>query len=269
MLRSEAARNAGRLDEALRVLDAGESLALRDAAPADRVRLRLQRARCAYYRSSLAGSPHDAVIEELRRIVADAETAGGGPLAADAKDQLGLAVYARDFRATDQAEARALFEQALASRRAAGDRRGVAESLFHVALTWENKLDPTAEEKARSRALHEESLAAAEAGGFDVEASFAVRHLAGHRQDAGDLDGALRGFERSLALREKAGFAIYLAPSLLAVGDVWKEKGDAAKARAYFERAREEAERIGAARFRKMADEALQSLTAPSAAPSR
>jgi hypothetical protein len=57
----------------------------------------------------------------------------------------------------------------------------------------------------RARALHEEALAIAEAGGFDVEASYAVRNLAGHKQDAGDLDGALAGFERSLALREKAG----------------------------------------------------------------
>jgi tetratricopeptide (TPR) repeat protein len=256
--RSEAARRAGRLDEAIRILDAGAVPA--GASPADTLRVRLQRARCVYYRGSLAGTSHDAVIEDLKRIAGEAGTVGSDALLEDAKDQLGLALYARDFRATDQAEARALFEQALASRRARGDRRGVAESLFHVALTWENKKEPTAEDKARSRALHEQSLAAAEAGGFDVEAAYAVRHLAGHKEDAGDLDGALAGFERSLALREKAGYTIYLAPSLLAVGDVWKAKGDPAKARGYFERARAEADRIGAARFRKMADDALRSL---------
>jgi tetratricopeptide (TPR) repeat protein len=258
--RSEAARRAGRLDEAIRVLEGGERLA---GSPGERVRVQLQRARCVYYRGSLAGASHDAVIAELKQIAGEAGIVGNDSLLADAKDQLGLAVYARDFRATDQAEARAIFEQALSSRRAAGDRRAVSESLFHVALTWENRKDPTPDDKARSRALHEESLAIAEAGGFDVEAAYAVRHLAGHKQDAGDLDGALAGFERSLALREKSGYVIYLAPSLLAIGDVWKEKGDAAKARACFERARAEADRIGAARFRKMADEALASLTAP------
>jgi tetratricopeptide (TPR) repeat protein len=265
--RSEAARLAGRLDEALRTLDTGAALVSPSASPVDRLRVRLQRARCVYYRSSLAGSPHDAVIADLKAIAAEAAGVGSDRLLADAKDQLGLAIYARDFRASDQKEARALFEEALGLRRAAADRRGIAESLFHVALTWENKKDATPADKARSRALHEESLAAAEAGGFEVEAAYAVRHVAGHKQDAGDLDGALAGFERSLALREKAGYAIYLAPALLAVGDVWKDKGDAAKAREYFGRARAEADRIGAARFQRMADEALASL--PSPAPRR
>ncbi|HET9316160.1 MAG TPA: hypothetical protein VFQ51_11270 [Vicinamibacteria bacterium] len=262
--RSEAARRAGRIDEALRIVEAG---APTGASPADRLRLRLQRARCVYSRGSLAGTAHDAVIADLRAIASDAARDGTDRLLADTKDQLGLALYARDFRATDQAESRALFEDALALRRAADDRRGIAESLFHVALTWENRQAATPSDKARSRALHEESLAAAEAGGFDVEAAYAVRHLAGHKQDAGDLDGALAGFERSLALREKAGYAISLAPSLLAVGDVWKDKGDAAKARAFYERARVEADRIGSARFRRMADEALAAL--PSPPPSR
>jgi tetratricopeptide (TPR) repeat protein len=257
---AESLRRTGRLEEALRAVDAGTPAAAKAASETDRLRLRLARARVTYYRSSLAGTAHDAVIAELRDIAAAAAPLADAALLADARDQLGLAIYARDFRATDQAEARALFEPALAARRAANDRRAIAESLFHVALTWENKKDPTDADKARARALHEEALAIAEAGGFDVEASYAVRHLAGHKQDAGDLDGALAGFERSLALREKAGYAIYFAPSLIAVGDVWKDKGDAKKAREYFERARAEADRIGAARFRKMADEAIAKL---------
>jgi tetratricopeptide (TPR) repeat protein len=264
--RSEASRRAGRIEEALRILEEAGPDAAR-ASAVDRVRLRLQRARCAYYRTSLDGTPYDAIAHELKRIAADAEPTADKALVADAKDQLGVTLYRRDFRATDQAPARALFEDALRARRAAGDRRAIAESLFHVALTWENKKDPTPGELARSRALLQESLAIAEAGGFDVEASYAVRHLAGHRQDAGDLDGALAGFERSLALREKAGYTIYLAPSLLAIGDVWKDKKDPAKARLYFERARAEADRLGAARFQKMADEALKSLDTPPANP--
>ena len=247
---AESLRRAGRLDEAVRLLDREVPAAMRGASETDRLRLRLARARVAYYRGSLAGESHDAAIADLRAIVADAERGNNAAVLADARDQLGLAIYARDFRATDQSEPRALFEQALVTRRSADDRRAVAESLFHVGLTWENKKDPTDADKARARALHEEALAIAEAGGFDVEASYAVRHLAGHKQDAGDLDGALAGFERSLALREKAGYAIYLAPSLIAVGDVWKDKGGAKKARGYYQRAGVEADRIGAVRFR-------------------
>jgi tetratricopeptide (TPR) repeat protein len=257
---AESLRRAGRLEEAVRLLDRETPGATKGASDGERVRLRLARARVAYYRGSLAGAKQDEVVAELRAVVGEAERSKDAALLADARDQLGLAIYGRDFRATDQAEARALFEPALASRRAANDRRAIAESLFHVGLTWENKKDPTDAEKARARALHEEALAIAEASGFDVEASYAVRHLAGHKQDAGDLDGALAGFERSLALREKAGYAIYIAPSLIAIGDVWKDKGNAAKAREYYDRARAAADAIGAARFRKMADEAITAL---------
>jgi tetratricopeptide (TPR) repeat protein len=256
---AEEARRAGRLDLALRVLDAGAPLVL-NAAPADRLRLRLSRARSVYYRSSLAGTPHDATILELRSIVAEAQTLGDAALLADARDQLGIALYGSAFRASDMAEPRALFDQVLQARRAADDRRGTSEALFHVGLTWENKKDPTPEDVERAKAAHREALQIAEAGGFDVEASYAVRHLAGHQQEAGDLDAAIAGFERSLALREKAGYAIYYAPSLIALGDAWKEKGDRAKARACFERAKIEADRLQAARFQQMAQEALATL---------
>jgi tetratricopeptide (TPR) repeat protein len=266
LARSESERRAGRLDDALKALEDAEAKA---STPVERLRVRLQRARCTYYRNSLAGSAQDAVIVELGAIAREAEPVGDDALLADARDQLGLALYGRDFRATDHAEARALFEQALAIRRAAADQRAIAESLFHLGLTWENKKDATSAEKARARALYQEALGIAEKGGFDVEASYAVRHIAGQKQEAGDLDGAVAGFERSLALREKAGYRIYVAPALLALGDVWKDKGNLGKARWYLERARLEADRIQAARFRAMADEAITALDALEAASSR
>lgn len=141
--KAESLRRAGRLDEALRALDAGAPAVSKTAAETDRLRLRFTRARLNYYRGSLAGTPRDAVIPELRDIAAAAAPLADAALLADVRDQLGLAVYGRDFRAMDQAEARAWFGQALAARRAANDRRAVAESLFHVGLTWENKKDPT------------------------------------------------------------------------------------------------------------------------------
>lgn len=162
--RAESLRRAGRLDEAALQLDREGPGAAGDATETERLHIRLARARIAYYRGSLAGTPHDAVIADLRAIVAQSERVTDAALLADARD----------------------------------------------------------------------------------------------------LAGALAGFERSPALRQKAGYAIYIAPSLIAGGDVWKDMGDAKKAREYFERARVEADRIGAARLGKMAAEAIASLDAAS-----
>ena len=257
---SETLRRAGRPEDALRTLVLAEPLISADASPVERLRLRQQRARCAQSSSRLYGSPDDAAIKDLRAILGTAESLRDARLIADVQDQLGLAIYSRDFRRTNLAESRQLFDQALRTRRSIKDQRGIAESLFHIGLTLENRKDPSEEELQRARESHEAALAIAEAGGFDIEASYAVRHLAGHELDAGDLDAALAGFERSLELRLRAGYHIYLAPALLAVGDVWKAKGNETKAREHFERALSEANRLGAKGFQDSAREALQSL---------
>jgi tetratricopeptide (TPR) repeat protein len=254
---SETVRRAGRPADALHMLELADPLLGAEASPLDRARLRLQRARCGYYRASLAGAPQDANIAEAREILAEAAKLADERLLADVRDHLGLAIYSRDFRQNDMEEPRRLFQQALAARRKLADRRGIAESLFHVGLTLENRKDPSADELRRAVASHQEALSIADGGGFDIEASYAVRHLAGHQQDAGRLDEALAGFERSLMLRTRAGYLIYLAPALIAVGDVWKAKGDAAKAREHYVRALAEADRLGAARFQEAAKEAL------------
>jgi tetratricopeptide (TPR) repeat protein len=266
---SEAVRRAGRPDDAIRIIELAEPLYAVDGSAADRLRVRLQLARNAFSSGRLAGAPADPAVQELRALLLAAGPLHDGAFIADIRDQLGLAIYSRDFRKTDLAEPRHLFQQALDARRSSDDRRGVAESLFHVGLTWENKKDPSAEELGRARASHEAALKIAEAGGFDIEASYAVRHLAGHKQDAGDLDGALAGFERSLALRTRAGYRIYLAPALMAVGDIWKAKGDLTKARSFYERALAEATRLKAASFEDSAREALHSLQAEPAPASR
>jgi tetratricopeptide (TPR) repeat protein len=257
---SEAVRRAGRPADALHMLELADAVVASPAAPLDRARLQLQRVRCNYYQASLAGTPQDANIEELRALLTQAGKLADARLLADVRDNLGLAIYSRDFRQNGMEEPRQLFEQALAARRKLDDRRGIAESLFHLGLTLENKKDPSADELRRAVASHEEALSIAAAGGFDIEASYAVRHLAGHKQDAGQLDEALAGFERSLMLRTRAGYVIYLAPALMAVGDVWKAKGNTSKAREYYERALAEADRLGASRFQQAAKEALATL---------
>jgi hypothetical protein len=259
---SETVRRAGRPADAMHMLELAQPLLLPDVSPVERALLRLQLARCNYYAASLAGTPQDANIAELRAVLAEAEALADARLLAEVHDMLGLAIYSRDFRANGMEEPRGMFEQALDARRKLGDDRGVAESLFHVGLTYENKKNPSPDDLRRAVTNHEQALLIAGGKGFDVEASYAVRHLAGHRQDAGDLDGALAGFERSLMLRMRAGYQIYLAPALMAVGDVWKDKGDRAKAREYYRRAQAEADRLGARRFQETAREALNALAA-------
>jgi tetratricopeptide (TPR) repeat protein len=259
---SESLRRAGRPADALHILKEANSLIFAEASPVERGRLHLQLARCAYYDASLAGAPQDGNIKRFQAVLREAEILEDERLLADARDQLGLAIYSRDFRKNGMEEPRRLFEQALDTRRKLRDQRGVAESLFHMGLTFENKKDPSPEELRRAVASHEEALLIAEGGGYDIEASYAVRHLAGHKQDAGDLDAALAGFERSLMLRTRAGYHIYLAPALMTIGDVWKDKGNMDKAREFYERALTEADRLGAQRFQESAKQALATVAA-------
>jgi tetratricopeptide (TPR) repeat protein len=254
---SESVRRAGRPADAAHILHEATPLIFAEATPVERGRLNLQLARCEYYEASLSGAPQDGNIRRLQAVLREAEILKDQRLLADVRDQLGLAIYSRDFRENAMEEPRRLFEQALEARRKLRDARGIAESLFHVGLTFENKKDPSPEELRRAVANHEEALSVATNAGFDIEASYAVRHLAGHKQDAGDLDAALAGFERSLMLRTRAGYQIYLAPALMAVGDVWKDKGNETKAREYYQRALTEADRLGAKRFQETARDAL------------
>jgi tetratricopeptide (TPR) repeat protein len=259
---SESLRRAGRPADALHILKEANPLIFAEASPLERGRLHLQLARCAYYDASLAGGPQDGNIKEFQAVLREAEILQDEALLADVRDQLGLAIYSRDFRKNGMEEPRRLFEQALDARRKLRDQRGIAESLFHMGLTFENKKDPSPEELRRAVASHEEALFIAGGGGFDIEASYAVRHLAGHKQDGGDLDAALAGFESSLMLRTRAGYHIYLAPALMAIGDVWKDKGNTSKAREFYERALSEADRLGARRFQEAAKEALAAVAA-------
>jgi tetratricopeptide (TPR) repeat protein len=168
----------------------------------------------------------------------------------------------KNFRASDHAESRALLESALAIRRRLDDRRGVAETLFHLGLTYEHPEDPTPAQTARAGELYREALAVAVAGGFDYEASYAERHLAGQADDAGDLTAAIAGFERSLELRRRAGATIVVPPALTALADVLVEAGDRTRARELYEESLRIARELGATRFAEEPAAALAKLGA-------
>jgi tetratricopeptide (TPR) repeat protein len=256
----------GRFDAAARRLDELETSIAGSAGPSvDRARLALARAELAYYRAWIVAPVSDATLVDLRSARVTVEAAGDAALAAEARDLLALALFGRHFRASDHAEARALLDSALATRRRLGDRRGVAESLFHLGLTYEHPKDPTPADTARAGELYRESLAVATAGGFDYEASYPVRHLAGQADDAGDLAAAIAGFERSLELRRRAGATIVVPPALTALADALIEAGDLRRARALYEEAIRLAREIGAPRFAEEATAALAKLDTPTA----
>lgn len=231
-----------------------------DTTTPDRARIELAAAELTYYRAFLAGPPYDKAIRELRAARRSAEQAADRALAAEAQDLLALALYSRDFRATDHAEARTLLAAALAARRQAGDVCGVAESLFHLGLTYEHRDHPTPADTARARELYRESLAASVAGGCPYEASYAERHLAAVAQEEGDLAAARAGFERSLALRREAGATLVVAPALNALGELLAAQGEIARARGLYEEAIAIARRIGSPRFELAALEGLDGL---------
>lgn len=250
---------AGRLDVAAQRLAAARA-ALAAPTPADAARLQLSEAEIVYYRAFLVGPPYDAAIARLRAALAAAESAGESGLVADAQDTLALALYSRDFGASAHAEARALLDAALATRRALADHRGVAESLFHLGLTSEYRDQPTAADLERARELYTAALAEATAHGHLYEASYAERHLAALADGRGDLPAARAGFERSLALRRQAGATLVVAPALTALADVVARQGDVTRARELYAEAIEIARRIGAPRFEQGAEEGLKEL---------
>lgn len=254
---------AGRFDSAAETLDAVESASAGAALGArDRAALALARAELGYYRGWIAAPVEEAAIAELRSARAAAEGAGDEALVAEARDLLALALFVKNFRASDHAEARDLLESALAIRRRLDDRRGVAETLFHLGLTYEHPQDPTPADTTRAGELYREALAVAVAGGFDYEASYAERHLAGQADDAGDLAAAIAGFERSLELRRRAGATIVVPPALTALADVLVKAGDPTRARELYEEALRIAREIGASRFAADPEAALAELGA-------
>lgn len=258
---AEADWRLGRIAAGLRLVETMTAVVSRDhATAADLVVLTLERGRLLSAQASQTGTSHDEAIEVLRRALEEARDTGDVELLAEAQDHLGLGLYMRSIGTSTHEEAAALFTQALATRREREAARGVAETLFHLGLTRENRVSPTAEDLAAAKRYHEEALRVAEAGGFDLEASYAYRHLAGHRDDAGDLDGARAYFEKSLELRQKVRAVLLLPPAHIALADVLVKRGESERAAEHYERAATLAAEIGAVRHNEIAKAGLARL---------
>jgi tetratricopeptide (TPR) repeat protein len=108
-----------------------------------------------------------------------------------------------------------LFERALALREQVGDRRGMAESAFHIGLTEQFRNLPEQAQRSfeRSRQLAREA-------GDPVLLSYPVRHLAYLADLRGDLETAVAMHQESVRLREAGGHRTGIIHALIAAADV-------------------------------------------------
>jgi tetratricopeptide (TPR) repeat protein len=218
---AEAYYDQGRLDDGLRLLQLGAQIAeTADVAEDDRTKLLVQYGRLLVA-GNIYGNADDqttlAVAERARR---SAETAAQTQLA-PALDLLGQAHYYQALNTEgDYDFALEYFRQALEHHTAAADRRGIAETLFHIGMVYERK-----EQYDQARAHYIAALDLANEHGYTREKANALRHLGRLAVQRGDLDGARQGFEETLALREQAGPRFTLPFAHMAVGDVYLAQG--------------------------------------------
>jgi tetratricopeptide (TPR) repeat protein len=235
----------GKLGAALNALQAGTLLL--DHAPQqqtldeNRATLLLQQGKLLATNGFYANSGHEAAVAALLRAQELATASGNEMLVADALQWLGQAHYNKALNASESMltpgedrykQPLDYFQQALAKREALLDTRGVAESLFYAGLIYERW-----GQRDIAHSYYTKALTLAEKYGYTLEQSYALRHLAGLAQQAGDLEQALTFFSESLALREAAGYTILLPLSHIAVGDVLVEQYQMAEAKAHYETA--------------------------------
>jgi tetratricopeptide (TPR) repeat protein len=203
--------------------------------------------------------------EELEAAMTDVERAaearGDSRLTAFALAHRGLALHGDFLRDSSQGEPPGemdFFERALALRRELGNKRDIAESLFHVGLVHQ----VVRGDHRRARPFFEESYDRARALGDDVLASYALRHIAFCDQDAGDFDAAERRHEEALDQRSRAGWVAGRAAQLLALAEIRAQRGRRDEARALAEEARATFTSLGADRLLAIVEAELVELGA-------
>ena len=163
----------GRWDGALAALDAANARDRRASAAIRTERGRVLMDRSFFHRRDPAAAR--AALEEGRRL---AKAAGDDATAAAADQGLGQLDYNDAFETKDWKKPRAAFESVLAVRERIGDRRGAAETLFYLGLTYEQDGQPG---PAFDR--YEKSLAISQDVEDLVQQSYARRHMAGIQEE--------------------------------------------------------------------------------------
>jgi tetratricopeptide (TPR) repeat protein len=153
----------------------------------------------------------------FRRAKELARASGERAALARALDGEGMLLYWRKLL-TGEGEWSAIvdaFRRGLAVREQLGDRRGMAESTFHIGLTeqFRNQND-------RAQKTFERALGLARQTGDPILISYPTRHLAYLAELRGDLKTSLAMHQECLRLREAGGHRTGTIHALIAVGDL-------------------------------------------------
>ncbi len=233
---------AGRIDDSVHVLTAGEQLADgSDVQPRDLAALLICSGYIHAWRGSLITGEYDIPFAILNRAVQVAKATRDEKLLARALDTLGVTCYNHAMTLADADFDTALshFQQALTLRETAHDQRGICESLFNIGLVAERKRQ------------YDEALTAfttvystAKQQNYKSEMAGAARHLGFAHIRAGNLDQALDCFQEAQLLIEETGQKIFLPFAQLSVGEVFHMQHKWKQAQQYYQMAYEIAQKM-------------------------
>ncbi len=210
---------AGNWERALALLDAAEARP-GAADPRAKAALAAERGRVLmdmnffHHRDP---APARAALEEAQRL---AKAAKDRMVAADVAQSLGQLSYSAGFETRDWKTPRSAFEKVLAEREKLADRRGLAETLFYLGLTYEQDGQP-----APALERYQKSLAIAEEAGDLVQQSYARRHIAGIQEERGEYPAAEKNIAAEIDLRRRGGFAVGVPFALLQQADFVAARG--------------------------------------------
>jgi tetratricopeptide (TPR) repeat protein len=230
--RGEALYRAGLLDDSV-ALFAASDLTVGATEP-ERLRIALAQGKIFADWVFHANRGYDEAVATLDTARALAARLGDERSAITALDLMGSADYYRVLQdgGRDYGSAQEQFNIALARREALDDTRGVAESVFHVGLIHERL-----EQYDEALYCYRRCYTLAREHNYQLEQSFAARHLGGRAQDVGDFAAALAYFKESLALRQLVGYTLLLPLAHIALGEVMLAQNTADGAAREYEQA--------------------------------
>ena len=200
----------GKLDRAIQLLGNTEA-----EDETDQARILAAQGKLLSHKAFLMSSSCEEAINMLSRAAELAENLGEEMILGSALSYRGFAIYTNTFHNNIGRYEDAVpdVDRALEIRERIGDLRGVAESLIYRGILHERL-----EENELGKAAYERSAQISDEHGYELEASYAYRHLAYVRQREGNLEGAVEYFEKSLAQRLNVGFRIGTALAHFALG---------------------------------------------------
>jgi tetratricopeptide (TPR) repeat protein len=129
----------------------------------------------------------------------------------------------------DYVKSQAFYEQSLALRRNANDKRGIAASLNNLGTVAQYQQD-----RVTAQRFYEEALALFRELGDRLYLARLLNNLGVMAQDAGDYGPAYTYHDESLALRRALGDQLGIAMSLANLGEVAQSQGKSAQAIAHY-----------------------------------